>query len=300
MRRAVLVCALFTLACPRPERPSGSAGTSAVATAPGSSESREEVVARIADRLITYGELEDRLNTLPVFVRVRYQAPERKLEFLEAYVQFQLLALAAMAEVQNDGSIVDALKAELVEHYLREQVDVHIRSTDIPEEEVRQYYESHLDRFNQPERMRVMGLRVGDRGLAKKLARRARRTVAVSGLEANAAILALIEKHSDDEAVKKNGGEIGLFPRLPSEPSMVPEAVEQAASQMTEVGQVVGPIEASDGFHVLYCAARVPAVHRTLDEARGEVIATLVEERRMKARKEFIERLVAQAQVEVP
>jgi parvulin-like peptidyl-prolyl isomerase len=263
-------------------------------------ESREVVVARIGAREITLGEVQDRLDSLPVFVRMRYQSAERKLEFLEAYVQFQVLALAADAEGLGAApSTRDALKTDLAERFLREQADATVKTTDIPEERVVEYFRTHPDEFSRPEQSEVLGIRVKDKALAEKVAFRARRKVEGGGADARPLFVELVEKHSDDEATRRAGGEYGRFPRLPSEPRKVPAAVEEAASKLTAPGDLAGPIEAEDGFHVLFAARRVPAVEQTLDSARTQIVSTLMDARRAQVRRELIDGLVARAGVTI-
>lgn len=296
---AGLACVAAAAGC-RPDRPAGEAPQAAPPVEAPRSGSRDVVVARIGERTITYGEIEDRLAALPVFVRMRYQSPERKVEFLEAYVQFQVLALAADAEgIGAEGAVRDALKTEIVDRYLRDHVDAKVLTTDIPEERIVEYYRTHLFEFRRPEQSQVLHIRVADRALAEKVAFRARRGTAAAGADGRDHFASLVVKYSDDESTRSSGGDIGLFPRLSSDPRKVPAAVAEVASRMTEVGEVRGPVEAEDGFHILYLAARTPAVDLTLDQARPQIVAKLMDELRERTRREVVQGLLASARVEV-
>lgn len=281
----------------RPERPQK---TTEKPPSPVSKALNDVTVAKLGDREITFKEIEQRLDSLPVFVRVRYQSPERKLEFLEAYIEFLALALAAEAEgYANAPEVVDAQKLYLVETYLRDTVDSRIKPSDIQEERIVAYYEENRHLFITPPRIEVAHIRVKDRTMADKVVFRARRAMDSPYADAFDIFSGLAKRYSDDEATRDKGGVVGLLPRLPGEKGILPKAVEEASYRLREVNDVSDPVEAEDGWHVLFLVARHPAKEITLDEARPEIVAALIEEERTRLRQEYILRLLAKKTIRV-
>ena len=54
-----------------------------------------EVLAKVGDRTITVGELADRLSSQSPYLRARFESPERRKEFLDNLIRFELLVFEA-------------------------------------------------------------------------------------------------------------------------------------------------------------------------------------------------------------
>lgn len=259
---------------------------------------RDIPVARIGTRLITYGEVDDRLSRLPVHSRARYQSAEGRLEFVEAYVQSQLLATeAAKAGYATDPVVVDRIRTDLAARYLREHADASIRVADIPEEDVRRYYDEHIGEFVRPAQRRVLHFRVADEARARKLARRAQVLCGLAGVAGDREFSRIATEVTEDEATRASGGDLGWIPRPGDAPSGLPTEVEKAAMALGEVLDVSGPIQAPDGWHVMFLSGLRNAEEKSLDQARPRIVALLMERERETRRRALSERLVAAAGV---
>src|SRR5690349_16839339 len=58
-------------------------------------EQAAEPIAKVGATTITVGEFADRLSSQSPYLRARYSSPERKREFLDNMVRFELLAIEA-------------------------------------------------------------------------------------------------------------------------------------------------------------------------------------------------------------
>lgn len=294
----VIGCAVaWSMAC-KPERPTGAS------MAPVAAERKDDTadipVARIGERLVRFGEIESRLEMMPVFVRVRHQTVERKLEFLEAYLEYTALALAAEARgLGRDGRVIDALKDDLAERWLRRDVDLTVKTSDIPEVDVVAAYEARWFEFNRPEQVRIRHLRVQDRALADKLAFRIRKTMETTDDDLARVFEGFVAQWSQDAASRGQGGAIGRFPRVGNEGPDMPQAVVEAAVALTEPFQLSGVVEAPDGFHILFLESIEPAVARTLDQARPGIVSDLMGRERTRLRRERLDALRTEAGVRV-
>lgn len=294
---AALALAMVAFAC-KPDRPSGQRTEHRIEKKVSAVE--ETVVARIGERTITFGELEERLEALPVHSRMRYRSTERKLEFLESYLQFQVLALVAESQgYARHPDVLDALKNDMVERYLRTEVDLKVKTTDVPESDIVAYYESRTWEFVRPAQGRFQHLRVQDEALAKKLAFRIRHILESTNRDPVEEFAEFVSVHSDDESTRESGGDIGLLPRVGPDSPAVPEAVERAAVGMNTPLTISPVVQADDGFHVLFLTEMRPAIDLSLDQARPRIVAHLMDEIRMQRRRELAGRLRDEADVRV-
>lgn len=251
------------------------------------------IVARIGDREISFAEITDNLDSLPVFVRMRYKSPERRLEFLEAFIEYQLIALAAVAEgFEKDPVVLDELKMDLAARYVRDNVDLKFRTTDIPEQEIRAWYDEHPYQFSRPGQNHVYRILLSSRSEAEKVAFR----VAAQVEAATGEPLEVFKRHvalsSKDPDSWKDHGDIGYFPYGGTGSSGVPPAVEAEAESMTTLFSVSGPVEAEDGWSVLFLAGKRPPLAKDLDQARAGIAGMILDRRRLAARRELADSLI--------
>src|SRR5262249_34284751 len=135
---SVLCIALVTLACKKSEK-SG------------------PVVANVGDETITADEVRQRLNETSPFLRARYNTLDRKKEFLENMIRNELLAQEAVRQGYDKSPAVrEQMKRAMVQELIRHQLDSKLSGTDIPDEELKKFYDAHIDEFVKPERARVL------------------------------------------------------------------------------------------------------------------------------------------------
>ncbi len=272
-----------SFAC-KPDRPSGGISEAPV-TVERTEKFRDWVVARVGDREITYGEMDDMLESLPVFARMRYQTSDRRSEFLEAYVQYVVLGLASESDgYGRDPVVLERLKKDIVDRFVKDNVYLKVRTTDIPDQLVREYFDSHSYEFKAPARTRLSHLRVQDRVVAERLAYRCRKRFENFSGDIGEAFTQYVQRYSDDVSTKANGGDIGLFPRVGNQPQGVPEAVVEAGLKLTELFQVSPAVEADDGFHVLLRTGSVGAIDETFAQARPRIVDILMDVERGRLR----------------
>jgi peptidyl-prolyl cis-trans isomerase C len=137
---------------------SAAAETDASALAIGTltPEQAAQVLARVGDRTITLGDFEAALEHMDQFDRMRYQAPERRKELLAEMIDVMLLA----DEAREKGYDRDPVTQQEIREILRDAILKKAREgvpqpNEIPEQDVRAYYENHRGDFRDPERRRV-------------------------------------------------------------------------------------------------------------------------------------------------
>lgn len=145
------------------------------------------------------------------------------------------------------------------------------------EEECRQFYGTHRDAFALPRRLRASHLFLAappetppevvesKRLLIESLSQRIAEGEDFSDLVAEA---------SEDEATKWRGGDLGFF----ASSRMPPEFF--AAVTNLSVGGLSKPVRSHIGFHIVQMTAIEPGRVISFEEARGEIIGSLQNERR--------------------
>ena len=273
----------------RPQKPRPEAAVPVVVAPEETARAADDwVVGSIGDRPVTFGELGRVIQSLPVHARVRYQSYDRRRDFLEAYLQ--LLALAAHAAEQGygkDPEVVERLKAEAVDRFLREQEALWVRSSDIPDEDVRRYYEEHPEEFHRPAQGRFLQVVVKDRQFAERVLLRLRAALEASGVDPVRAFRQQAERYRQGTADPGWDWDLGWRPAASD--GSLPEPIREALGRMREDWAWEGPVESPLGFHVLFRAGSREAVDLSLAQARPAVLERLVADRQEALRRAFLE-----------
>ena len=148
---------------------------------------------------------------------------------------------------------------------------------ELTAEDIETYYNTSQSEFTHEERVRARHILVIGSSDAEVSAARTKIEDLKRQVEAGEDFAALAREHSQDDATRDRGGELGFFGRGRYNP-----ALEQAAFD-GQVGDLVGPIEASlisgTGFHLLEIQGRQPGGLQPLDEVEGAIRSRLLNER---------------------
>src|SRR5439155_1069683 len=152
-----------------------------------------EQLAKIDDVVITVGEFQTRINQQSPYVRQRYTSIERKKEFLDNMVRFEVLAKEADRRgLAKDPEVVRTMKQVMIQKLLKDEFDK-LKIEDITDEDCKKYYDAHPEEYNQPENARVSLILVKDKDTAKKVLADAR----VKGVD-NQGYRNLVAQYSTD------------------------------------------------------------------------------------------------------
>ncbi|NVJ20670.1 peptidyl-prolyl cis-trans isomerase [Myxococcus sp. AM011] len=263
------------------------------------------VVAVINDRSVTTQEVKAKLDEQPLFVRSRYATLEKKKEFLDNLIRFELLVQEARKQgLEKDPEIQATLEKVMVQKLLRKQQEA--AAGTLAEPEVRKYYDEHLSEFLKPERVRVshIFLEAPKDDAAKRTQARATVVKLLAELKAKeagptkSAFELAAAQQSQDVATKPAGGDLGFRSRDELTVAWGAALAEAAfgLKSSSEIGQVV---ETDKGFHLVKLQGRQVGMDQTFEQAKPRIEARLLGERRSKAMEGFIDGLKAQAKIEV-
>jgi peptidyl-prolyl cis-trans isomerase C len=258
------------------------------------------VVARIDGQPITLADLQKRMAQQPPYVQARYASPERRKELLDNLIRFEILAREARKRgYDRDPQVLRHQQQKLVDRMVAEELDARLKAEDIPEAELRRFYQEHAERFTRPEAVRVSQILVADATAAARVAAAAR----ALGPRDDRGFRRLVAAHSLDEDSKQRGGDLTFLERQPagggSDAHRPPPAVVEAAFALTEVGQIGGPVRGDHGFHVLRLGQRRPAALRPFEEVAAEVRQLVLEGQRSRRLDEWVAEMRNKVNIQV-
>ncbi len=266
-------------------------------------EQRRAVLAKVGDRVITLGEYVLTLERMDPFERMRYQSVERRKQLLDEMIEVELLA----QEAQRRGLDQQPATRLRVQEILRDEVRQAIRRelpdpSELPEREVRAYYDAHRDEFREPERRRVLHIAVGTRELAEKIAREAQGANGARWAE-------LAQEHSLDRRGTEAGGapelagDLGLVSapgESRGENPLVLEPLREAVFALKELGDVAPePVFAGGRYHVVRLGGLSAAKDRSYAEAERIVRLELLRARLLEREAQLEEQLRERFEVKV-
>jgi peptidyl-prolyl cis-trans isomerase C len=319
---AVLATLLGGVACPK--SPSGD-GTKGEAVAGGA-------IARINGEEIARGDFDKQLER----TRSRFQRAGRTVApALEARLKENLVRklveealIAQKAKAEGVSITAEELAAKVKEHkdrfgsekafasflertnqteadvgadlektLLRDKLFAKLLASGEPTEaDAKKYYEENLDKYKQKEQIKASHILVKvekdatDKDKKAKLAEAKKVLAEVKKAGAN---FEEIAKKYSDGPTKDRGGDLGTFAR-----GRMVKPFEDAAFA-AKAGEIVGPVETQFGFHVIKVYEKTPEQQRSYDEVKEAIMTSLKARQKSKATRELLDKLKAEAKVEV-
>lgn len=256
------------------------------------------VLAKVGEEVITVGDFERELQSLPEYTQKRMNTPEQKRKHLDKMIEeILLLQEAEKRKLDKDEEILGK-----VERYRRRLLteklyrEIASERSEIGEEEVRAYYEENKDRFQQKERIRVRQILIlapTNAGPEKEQEARKKAEAVLARVKAGEDFAELAKEQSEGPAASR-GGDLGFFTRG----RMVPE-FEQAAFSLKEVGDTSGVVRTKFGFHIIELTGREPAKELALEDVKERIIRQLESSKRREIRTSLAEELRGKRDLEI-
>jgi len=288
-------------ACGEPPTTSVDAGHSiATSLTP---EQAKQVLARVGEETITLGDYAAALEHMDQFDRLRYQSAERRKELLAEMITVKLLAREASAK----GYDREPLAQQELRAILRDAMLVEARKgaptpAEVPEAEVRAWFEAHRADYKDPERRRVSVVVLRDDASAREALALVKKT------EGAAQWGEVVRAKSIDPQARANvpvdlAGDLGIV-SPPGDPrgenTRVPEAVRAAVFEIAEVNQVLDRVVAGgEKRYVVRLTQKIAAHERTFEEAERSIRVKLSQDRLRAKEDELIAELKKSVKVEI-
>jgi peptidyl-prolyl cis-trans isomerase C len=276
MRRVLFAAVLcgVTLAVPTRTRADDSG---AAAGDPRAEAARRALtVVTVGSRVITVGELEDRLAALPPFQRATFGAtPDavRRAFLQQVLVPEGLYALGA-ADQKLDQTPPTSFEVE------RAVSSATLRSiraklgpeSAIPMSDVQAYYDANRDRYDTPERYQIWRILCKTEDEAKTVLDQAKASLDIKTFGD------LAREHSLDKSSNLRAGNLGFLSAdgVSNEPGLKVDPAVVKAAQGVHDGQLVPtPVPEGDAFAVVWRHGTIPATKRSVDDVAAQIRDTL-------------------------
>ena len=251
-----------------------------------------EVLAKVGDRTITVGEFADRLASQSPYLRARFESPERRKEFLDNLVRFELLVYEAKRRgYADEPEVVRARRNAMIQQLVKKEVDEPLEDPGVSDAEVEAAYQTNPTEFDRPAQRRASHIFVLDQHAARKVLAAAKKTDL-------AGFRKMAREQSEDEKTAKQGGDLGFF--TAEEDDSPPKAVVDAAFTLEKVGSVYPELVAEGGgFHVVLLTGKRAELKRTYEQAKRAIRHKLTRERKNEAMGALTKRLREDIEVEI-
>ena len=162
-----------------------------------------------------------------------------------------------------------AVQLEIVQRYVRSEVDRRLESTDWNAESA-EVYSADPDAYQTPERVSVRTLLIRTEDRSVKEAMLIASDLLLEAKREGADFAQLVSDNTEDEAARGAGG---LMADLVRGQTVVP--FETAAFALREPGELSPPVVSRFGVHLIQLVKYQASRQRTLDEMREQIIAEL-------------------------
>ncbi len=256
------------------------------------------VLARVDKHVITEGDFQREIASLPEYSRRQMESPEQKRKRLERMIDdILLLEEAERRGLDRDPDIlakVERYRQRLLTEKLYQQVAEERGRID--EEEIRSYYENNKDQFSQKERIRARQILIlvpPNAPPEKEKEAEAKAREAQSRAKSGEDFLGLARQYSDaPDPVRAS--ELGYFSK-----GRMPPEFDQAAFALQNPGEVSDVVRTRLGFHVIQLVDRQPAKEQPLEEVRDRIVRVLKSQKTRDVRQSLAAELRAKAQIQI-
>jgi peptidyl-prolyl cis-trans isomerase C len=257
-----------------------------------------QVVAKVDDAIITVGDVQERINKQSPFVRARYTTNDKKKEFLDSLIRFEVMANEAEKRgYDKDPEVVRVMKQQMISKFLQKDFESKLKVEDVPDAQVDKYYKEHPAEFNQKDEVRVAEIVTKDKGKADKAYAEAKALPkAAAAVGDQKGFKDVVTKYTEDEEGKTRAGDLGFMDK---ESTRQPKAVVEAAFKLAEVGDVAAPIKTDKGWVVIRLTQKRPGFNRPLTEVKRQIQQRLFRDMRTKAMDDFVADLKKKSTIEI-
>ena len=243
---------------------------------------KTKVVAEVDGVKIMKCDVYDRIHRLSPYIRRRYTTLQRKKEFVDRMVRFELLAAeAARQGLDKDPDVMRSKKEIMVQKLVRKMFRDKFKPSDVTEEELKKFYEEHKADYNKPAMVRISHILVKSKAQAEKILAEAKK-LDVRGFRK------LAREKSADEATKMRGGDLRYFS---ANDTALPKPLVEAAFKLQKRGDVAGPIKTNKGWHVICLTGKRPPIKREFAQVKQLLRNRILREKRAEAQKKFVDDL---------
>jgi peptidyl-prolyl cis-trans isomerase C len=261
------------------------------------------IVARVGSETISSAEFKDKIAGQASMARGRFSSLEKKKEFLDGMIRYQLMVNEAeRLGLDKNPEVQEAKEHAMANELIHQKFDRDPALKQVPEPEMRAYYDAHKDDYVKPERVRLEIIlfkgKEGDRAIndeAKRLLADLKQKEATGN---GGAFATLARVRSDDDATKPRGGDTDFKTQEELAKAYGP-AVAQAAVGLKGVNDTSDVVRGPNGWYLVKLMGRQNAMNRTFEQVEPMLEGRLWHERRTTLMENWIKELRAKTDVVV-
>lgn len=250
-------------------------------------EQGKQVLAKVGETVITLGDFADRLAGQSPYLRARYASPDRRKEFLDNMVRFELLALEAKKRGHEQQAEVDRVRRQMMVQQMMKEMfdDKGVKLSDITDAEIKAYYDANPAEFRKPAQRRASHILFKDKAKAEAALKKLQ--AAPDDMEL---FRKMAEEQSQDPETKPRYGDLRFFSQEPAAgENAPPKPVRDAVFALDKTGALHAQvIQSEQGFHVVKMTGERAALDRSLEDARRLIQNRLWRKKREDAIERFV------------
>jgi peptidyl-prolyl cis-trans isomerase C len=253
---------------------------------------------------VTAEEFKARLDEQSPFIRARYTTLERKKEFLDNLVRFEVLAKEAEKQgLDKDPDVLLTVRKVMVQKLVQKNFADQSGAKDMPEADLQKYYDDHKDEFQKPKKVRLSLIAwnapAGSPDRAKKVAAARKVSTAVKADEKknSLAFAAAVVANSEDAATKAASGDLNFKSKDDLAKAYGAELADTAFA--LKAGEISGAIEGAQGVYVVKVTGVQEELNRPFDSVKAQISSKLFREKRTKDFDELVKRLKEEAKITI-
>lgn len=252
-------------------------------------------VATFAGQSISAEEIGSRLAVQHPFNRQRFATPEGKKDFLEQIVRLELLALAAAGRgYDKNPEVLTAAKQRMVSKFVEAEFSEAAIRTQLGDDEVRRFYDEHLEDYRRPERIRAALIRLlapasdpAGRDAKRALIRGILAEVRAKEARDPFAFAAVARAKSEDPETRAVDGDLRFLSRDELAQRWGNE-VAAAVFTLRMPGKISDVIESRDALDIVKIQNLDPAVDMPFEQVQETVRSRAAFEKRTRTFEEFV------------
>ncbi len=224
---------------------------------------------------------------------------------LDDMVELEMLAAAARRSgYADDADVRYDVKHALAGRYRSETIEAPLSEIAVGNDEIAAYYDANLEQFTLPEAAHAAIVFLAApaagsqerREAAEAKAEELRREVEARIAPAESHFGPLAVRHSDDQASRYRGGDVGWLEKGQADSRFEP-AVLDAMFALEQPGQMAPVIATEAGFYVVKLLDKKPERTKPLAAVADEMRARLLRSKRAERERELRDRAVAGVEV---
>jgi len=239
--------------------------------------SNQEVLAVVAGREITQADLDAFVQNLPQEQRAYISNPQFKQQCIDQLVALHLYAQMGedmkLDETEDFKKILESAKRDILAQMAMAEV---MKGLEVTPEEAKEFYEVNTHHFSKGATVSAKHILVEDEAKCNEI----RESIEKGEKEFEEAA-----KEFSTCPSGQRGGDLGEF----GKGQMVPE-FEHAAFN-AEIGQIVGPVKTTFGYHLIKVEKKSEATTVPFEEVQEKIKQTILQQKQSEAYTDKVEEL---------